>query len=253
MTANATTTGSRLLSLARNVNNWLFGDSTRKTRPGPQKVRPAVEQLESRETPGNLSMQQALAALRAPVIVNQALRTAAQYGPAAAAQNLIYQTSPSGGIRDLMVNNGYKNIANMPAATSGGYYQIINSPLVQQGLKTMNKTDYRDAVFTFGPGFTPQVYNAVNNLINQMPGTRGSMIDLVNTTKFAGLPQLVPTMQTITNPGAAFINQAHLPASTTYGDLADGFMRNLMPFAGNLFPGQSSVPPIIQALGGPVH
>jgi hypothetical protein len=83
----------------------------------------------------------------------------------------------------------------------------------------------RTMLFEVGPGFTPAMHKWVNDIINRMPGTRGVYIDYVGTALFAGLPQLVPMLQTITNPGAAFIQQTGINPSTTYPQLGNAFMQ----------------------------
>ena len=91
---------------------------------------------------------------------------------------------------------------------------------------TINKLIQSDptALFVVGPGFTPATLQGVYDKVNAMPNTRGSMIDLPGTAALAGLDgrmnpegksyNLVPMMQTITNPGAAF---AQSPTASQLG------------------------------------
>lgn len=141
---------------------------------------------------------QAVVAALLPRFWGEAMSVLQRYGPQRGIDYFFWRITPPG-IGAFLRQNGFGYIANMPAAASGSVDKIIRAKWVLQGAK-----DDWDAIFLFGPGFTPDIYDRVTNIINHMPGTRGSMIDLVNTARLAQLgPQFEFMMQVVTNPGAA--------------------------------------------------
>jgi hypothetical protein len=179
-----------------------------------------------------------------PTVMQQTMNVMRTSGVDAAGQFLRYALS-NDYLTDLMEMHGLGHIANL-TATADVARAIYEDPLVNRIIQ-----GDRDAIFLVGPGFTPQMHRWVTSIIERMPGTRGVHIDLVRTAMLAGLPQLVPMMQTITNPGAAFVAQTGISPTTTYPMLATSFMQMFSPGTFRYTNPYQTIP-LLAMWGGPV-
>jgi hypothetical protein len=158
---------------------------------------------------------------------------------------------------NTMINGGMGHVALM---TSNQAYQAVrNDPLVNAVITANPESKY------FG-GPAPAIQDRVNSVINAMPNTHGSNIDLVNTARLAGLDgspvlggshNLVPMMQTITSPGAAFVQQggpnvsvgytsglASLVGRTNLGGLGFTNIFGNVPASRSSYPAPQQYPPV---------
>jgi hypothetical protein len=162
-------------------------------------------------------------------------RIGQRLGPQTGLDYLFFQMTPSGMAAFLSLF-GYSRITALRAASASDAAQIIRDPWVLAASKSNT-----DAIFLYGPGFTPDVYDYVVRVINQLPGTRGSRIDLVNTGRLAGLSSgLLYVLSAIENPGRAGAAALGVSPNTVGIDISNPFARQLYgSLPPNLFPANS--------------
>jgi hypothetical protein len=196
-----------------------------------------------------MGLQAITAAALTPHFLREADLIGRRFGPQAGLEFFLWRSRPDG-IGHFLRQNGYAHIADMRAASSGDVNTIIRDPWVLRASKSS-----WDAIFLYGPGFTPDIYDAVLRQIEQMPNTRGSRIDLVNTARLAQLsPGMVYMMEAITNPGRAGAAALGVDPRGNYMNLGNAFMRQMMPgMPANLFAQSGGAANwVASRFGGPV-
>ncbi len=136
--------------------------------------------------------------------------------------------------RLLMVDPLGAQIMNA-SATSSFVNQVLRDPTLNQVIQSDPS-----ALYLFGPGFTPQTHQQVNQMIENMPGTNGVYIDYIGTGQFIDQAispllgtQITPYMQMMSDPGAYGAQVLGVNTNTTnYMDLGTNFMNAF--FSGQL-------------------
>jgi hypothetical protein len=189
------------------------------------------------------------AAALAPTFLREADAVGRAFGTQAGLEFFFWRITPPG-IAQFLIRNGLGNVAALRAASAGDAARIIRDPWILRATRAS-----RDAIFLFGPGFTPDVFDAVVAQIERLPGTRGSRIDLVNTGRLAQLsPQFLFILQAIENPGLAGAQALGVNPGGNFLNLGNAAARRLIPgLPANLFaqsPG--AVAQVNRLFGGPV-
>jgi hypothetical protein len=195
------------------------------------------------------SLASLTAAALTPRFLQEADFIGRQFGPQAGLDFFFWRITPPG-IGQFLIQNGLGNVAMLRAASAGDVNRIIRDPWILQATRSN-----RDAIFLFGPGFTPDIFDAVVAQINRFPGTRGSRIDLVNTGRLAQLsPQFLFILQAITNPGQAGALALGVSPQATFLDVANLAIQQLSPgLPAGLFAQSAGANAAVQRLfGGPI-
>jgi hypothetical protein len=194
----------------------------------------------------------AFAEITAAALTPRFLRNASligqRFGPQVGLEYFFYQITPPG-IAAFLRLNGFGRVAALRAASASDVARIIRDPWILAATKSNS-----DAIFLYGPGFTPDVYDQIVRIINQLPGTRGSRIDLVNTGRLAGLSNaFLFVLSVVENPGQAGAAALGVSPYATYADVGNTFVRQFIPgLPPNLFANSGATAQINRLFGGPV-